>query len=186
MGQTFQLEFPSSPTLLLCQASCRVYTYTYTFSVLTVTWAMSSRCSDTGCIDSALEQGGNCNTFIKEDLGDICRRTKWWTGKKEQIHTENMKLRGKEGHLQNTPCQQHTERTTARSPAPVELAVVTLWGSGAPHSLDLLSVTTASTRMVVCFKKPLNRGVKIPHWDANVGRWIFPVPHSAAGSCCWH
>lgn len=41
--------------------------------------------------------------------------------KKEQAHIEDVKLRSKEGHLQNTPYQQHTERTTTRSPAPVEL-----------------------------------------------------------------
>lgn len=32
----------------------------------------------------------------------------------------------------------------------------------APHSLDLLSVTTANMRMAACFKKLLNWGVKIP------------------------
>lgn len=53
---------------------------------------------------------------LYEDLGDICRRTKWWMCKTEQTHTEDVKLRGKEGHRQNTPSQQHTG-----SPTPVEL-----------------------------------------------------------------
>lgn len=117
MGQSFQLEFPSTSTLLLCQASCRVYPHF-------LCWQLQERWTPGGVTWGAQPRNlsrGKTAGRLDEDLGGICRRTKWWVCKKEQTHTEDVKPRSKEGHLQNTPCPQHTERTTASSPAPGEL-----------------------------------------------------------------
>lgn len=77
---------PSSwKALLLCQASYTVHIYIYIYSVLAVTWAVSSKRSDTGCIASALEQGGDRRTFIRrfgwpmqeDNILDVWKRAKY-------------------------------------------------------------------------------------------------------------
>lgn len=87
--------------------------------------------------------------------------------KKEQTHTEDVKLRGKEGHLQNTPSQQHTERTTTRSPAPVELLAgfESVWQPCEAYkllALQICSLSRLQARQWHLFKKLLNQGMKIP------------------------
>lgn len=76
-----------------------------------VTWAVNCRCSDTACTASALEEGEYQDIY--EKIGVTYAGGQDGGCVKSNKHTEDM--RGKEGHLQNTPCQQHAERATTRS-----------------------------------------------------------------------
>lgn len=141
---------------------------------------MNCRCSDTGCTVSAPEQEELQGiyekigvTYAGEQDGGCVKRNK---------HTEDTK--GKAGHLQNIPCQQHPERANkVRSSSGVilrfQMHVVTLNGLGVPHSLDLVTVMTASTGMVA-LKKLLSWGVTIP-----TGMPVLSVATSSATLSCW-